>query len=150
MWPPWLKLALLEQAKGVREIPGPEHEKRIIEYHKTTTLRGQADEIPWCSSFVNWCIVKCGLCIAGTDSARARGWLAWGTPLLIPPIGAITVLRRGGAGQPGPSVIDAKGHVGFYIGQEGSKVQILGGNQSNKVCTKNYSAGLVLGYRWPL
>jgi len=40
----------------VDEIPGSDHNQRILEYHATTTLpSGDAgrDETPWCSSFVN-------------------------------------------------------------------------------------------------
>jgi len=150
LWPPWLHLARQEQEAGVVEIPGREHNQRIIEYHATTTLRGEADEIPWCSSFVNWCIRECGMLLGGTNSARARSWLEWGTELIIPPVGAITILRRGGAGQPGPTVIAANGHVGFLLHQTNTHVTLLGGNQGNRVSTKKYPVGRVLGHRWPL
>lgn len=148
-WPPWLNTALLEEELGVEEIRGPEHNPRILAYHDSTRLDASEDEVPWCSSFVNWAIKECGMLLDGTDSARARSWLAWGVQLQIPPVGAICILKRGGPGQPGPTVLHAKGHVGFFVGKNKSKVELLGGNQSNKVCTKLYPECRVLGYRWP-
>eukprot|EP01156_Anaeramoeba_ignava_P011257 Anaeramoba_ignava/a482504_22.p5 GENE.a482504_22~~a482504_22.p5 ORF type:complete len:143 (+),score=5.17 a482504_22:255-683(+) len=73
---PWFKIALEEMWAGVTEIRGRKHNPRIIEYHKSTTLRASNDETAWCSSFVNWCIEQAGL--KGTDSAAARSWLKWG------------------------------------------------------------------------
>ena len=46
--------------------------------------------------------------------------------------------------------IDAStGHVAIYVGKSGGRVSVLGGNQGDKVQVSNYSAGRVLGYRWP-
>ena len=45
----------------------------------------------------------------------------------------VVVLRRGKANQPDPDVIDAPGHVGLFAGREGSKILVLGGNQSDSV-----------------
>jgi uncharacterized protein (TIGR02594 family) len=146
-----LEFALLEEELGVSEIKGPEqHNSRILLYHDTTILDASTDEVPWCSSFVNWCVKECGLLLEGTNSARARSWLEWGTPLLIPPVGAVTILKRGGNGQPGPTVIDAKGHVGFFLGQTNTHVELVGGNQSDRVLIKKYPISRVLGHRWPL
>ncbi|CAN5284894.1 hypothetical protein BH24ACT7_BH24ACT7_15630 [soil metagenome] len=52
----WLAIARREMDTEVDEIPGSDHNQRILEYHATTTLpSGDAgrDETPWCSSFVN-------------------------------------------------------------------------------------------------
>ncbi len=70
------------QLSGVEELPGAAHNPRILEYHRTTTLgHGAAskDETPWCSSFVNFCMVMSGF--RGTNSASARSWLKWGSGL---------------------------------------------------------------------
>lgn len=40
----------------VEEIPGRNHNDMIIEFHATTELAANTDEVPWCSSFVNWAI----------------------------------------------------------------------------------------------
>ena len=152
-WPPWLVVAQAEEQLGVTEIPGAEHNPRILLYHDETTLDASTDEVPWCSSFVNYCLKECLLGLGGTKSARARSWLEWGVSLSIPPTGAIVVLKRGGGGQPGPEVIDAPGHVGFFVNRASygclAGLEILGGNQSDRVCTERYPASRVLGYRWP-
>ena len=146
--PAWLQVAKKEM--GVLEIPGEEHNERILLYHDYTTLDASTDEVPWCSSFVNFCIAKCDLSLPYTRSARARSWLLWGQQQSIPAYGCIVVMKRGGQGQPGPDVLKAPGHVGFFIEPVGkSRIRILGGNQKNSVCERDYSAGRVLSYRWP-
>ena len=82
---------------GQKERKGKEHNPRILEYLATTTLGDSArsrDETPWCSAFVNWCVVRAGL--EGTSSALARSWLGWGIPVeeagLV--LGDVLVLRH--------------------------------------------------------
>lgn len=145
--PSWLAVALQEQAAGIREVEGEGDHPRIVEYHATTG-RWEDDEVPWCSSFVNWCLDQAGY--GRTGSALARSWLFWGKPIVEPPVGAIVILQRGDGPQPGPEVLKAPGHVGFYMGPaSSSEILVLGGNQSDAVNTRVYPAGRVLGYRWP-
>lgn len=137
--PAWLAVALEEV--GTKEIPGAEHNPRIIDYHKTTTLKATEDEVPWCSSFANWCMKQAG--IKGTGSAAARSWLTWGRPLSTPVYGCVVVMRRGK--NPGA------GHVGFFMGEIGSDyIRVLGGNQGDAVNIANFKRSSVLGYCWPL
>lgn len=149
MTPYWLRIAEDELRAGVVEILGPEHNERIVEYHKTTTLDASTDEVPWCSSFVNWVMHQA--MITRTASARARTWLGWGINLgAWPAYGCVCILQRGSGKQPGPSVLDAPGHVGFYIGPgSGSEILLLGGNQSNSINVNRYPQSRLLGYRWP-
>ncbi len=147
--PPWLERAREVAQLGVLEIPGPEHHPLILEFGKAVNLEVTTDEIPWCSNFVNWCFAECDL--LGTHSARARSWLHWGTPLPMdnPAFGCVVITKRGGSGQPGKDVIDAKGHVGFLIDiPTPTEVTLLGGNQSNQVCERTYPIERVLDYRW--
>ena len=137
--PEWMIVATRELAHGVKEVPGPEANPRIVDYHAATSFEATSDEVPWCSSFVNWCLQHAGY--EGTRSAAARSWLTWGEPLDDPRYGAITVLARG----KNPSL----GHVGFFTGYEGDLVQILGGNQGNAVSIAGYPSARVLAYRWP-
>jgi uncharacterized protein (TIGR02594 family) len=147
--PPWLLVANLEEALRVQEYPGERHNERVVFYHSFTTLRATDDETPWCSAFICCCIETCGLGLESTKSARARSHLAWGVPMTYPALGCIVVMSRGGGTQPGPEVLDAKGHVGFFAGfEQHGKVLVRGGNQSNRVCTKAYEPSRVLGYRW--
>lgn len=148
--PSWLRVAEAELRRGIFEVIGPVDNPRIVEYHSHTTLDASDDEVPWCSSFLNWCVHSSDEDLEGTRSARARSWLAWGIPITIPAHGAIVVLKRGTGPQPGASVIDAPGHVGFYVGPARSdQILVLGGNQSNSVCVDSYPESRVLGYRWP-
>lgn len=135
--PAWLAAATREL--GVREHLREADNPRIVEYHRATSLRATGDEVPWCSSFVNWCMRQAG--IDGTGSAAARSWLAWGQRLTEPRSGCVTVLRRGSN--------PAQGHVAFFLLSRGSTLDLLGGNQGNQVKIQAYPAMQVLGYRWP-
>ncbi len=125
---------------GVREIPGPEDNDRIVEYHSTTTLKATDDETSWCSSFVNWCVIQAGL--KGTNSAAARSWLKWGMAVSHPIEGDIVIFKRGNS--------PTAGHVGFFVSEYNGAISVLGGNQSNKVGISAYKKDDVLGYRKPL
>jgi uncharacterized protein (TIGR02594 family) len=121
---------------GIKETPGAEHTKRVIEYHATTTLKATTDEVSWCSSFVNWCVEQAGL--QGTKSAAARSWLKWGTVVETPEEGDILIFKRGAP----PS-----GHVGFYAGESESYYRVLGGNQSDQVKISQYKKSELIGVR---
>ena len=58
--PLWLEIAEREMETGVEEGPQEEDNPRILEYHSTTTLHADEDSVPWCSSFVNWCMTEAG------------------------------------------------------------------------------------------
>jgi len=135
--PSWLEIAKGEI--GVKEVPGPNSNSKIIEYHKEATGL-TADESPWCSAFVNWVMYKAGFC--GTKSAMARSWLNWGEKIIWPREGCLVILSRGS---------DKRyGHVGFFVAEYPLFIKVLGGNQGNEVCYKLYPKWRVLSYRWPL
>jgi uncharacterized protein (TIGR02594 family) len=139
--PSWLAFAAKELESDVVEIGGRGHNPRILEYHATTSLGANRDETPWCSSFVNWCFAQAG--IRGTNRANARSWLDWGVPLTEPKLGAVAIFWRGKRN-------DSKtGHVGFFIEDDGPTVQLLGGNQGNRVSVKNQTMKKFLGFRYP-
>jgi uncharacterized protein (TIGR02594 family) len=133
----WFDIARKEY--GVKEIDGSGESQRILEYHKTTSLSAKSETVPWCSSFVNWCITGAGM--VGTNSARARSWLKWGSKTKFRK-GCIVVLKRGND--------PASGHVGFGVEKKLLMVKVLGGNQSNAVNEKWFPVWQVLDYRWPL
>jgi uncharacterized protein (TIGR02594 family) len=82
----------------------------------------------WCAAFVNSALSQSGQ--RGTGSNVATSFLNWGTQVTPDKVqrGDIIVETRGKqAGQTG-------GHVGMATGQvEGSKVEMISGNQGNKV-----------------
>jgi len=94
----------------------------------------------WCAAFVNWCLDRAGVQHLGI--ATAASWLKFGIPIATPTYGCIIVVK------PGSSTGSTTGHVAFSGGAQGSKVWLLGGNQSRRVswwlCSKE-----VLGKRWP-
>lgn len=130
----WYEVARREL--GVKELQGIADNPRIVEYHATTTLRATDDEVPWCSSFVNWCMFKAGY--NGTRSAAARSWANWGVKIDKPVKGCVVVLTRKGGG-----------HVGFFDGEDESNIVLLGGNQDDAVNVRRFRKSRLLCYVMP-
>jgi uncharacterized protein (TIGR02594 family) len=122
--------------KGVSEIVGAKDNPRIVEYHKATTLPPGYlhDEVPWCASFVSWCLEQAGL--KSTNDASAISYAKYGTKLDVPTKGCICVFSREGGN-----------HVAFFDHQIGNDIYVLGGNQSNMVCIKAEPKSRLLGFR---
>lgn len=145
MKPKWYEIA--EKEVGTQEVKGGEN-PRILAYHASTTLKAKEDEIPWCSSFVNWCITQAGL--KGTNSAAAISWLNWGTST-EPKEGVIALIRQKKKGTDQATGSASGNHVGFLVKTEGGRIYLLGGNQSDQVKVSSFglSSYEVLSYRWP-
>jgi len=136
-WPPWVEIAHGEI--GTQERPGRFHSPRILEYQRSVNDAFTTDEIPWCSTFMNWVFQMYGL--QGTGSGMARSWLTWGEPVRTPRRGAVVVFRR----PPNPD----SGHVGLWVGELLDYCLVMGGNQMNRVCVLAYPKIEILGQRWP-
>lgn len=126
----WLEIA--RKDSGVVAIKGATHEDRVIEYHATTS-KDSADEVPWCSSFVNWVLKQSNM--KGTNSPGSATWVAnkWGKDF-EEAYGTIYVLwHNDGTG----------GHVGFVIGRNVDQVKyvLFGGNQHNSVDYSSFPNG---------
>ncbi|MGH6921371.1 MAG: TIGR02594 family protein [Geminicoccaceae bacterium] len=132
----WMKIARAEE--GVGEAGPGRSNPRIESYHATTSGGAAQDSVPWCSSFVNYCITKSGL--VGTNSKLARSWAQWGADSERRP-GSIVVLERG---RP------PHGHVGFFVGRDDDRIRLLGGNQGDRVSIASYEAARVIAVRWPV
>ncbi len=127
-----IDVARAEMNQNVAEIRGPQNNPRIVMYHETTEGGAAPDETPWCSSFTNYCVEQAGL--RGTNSKRALSWheLPWGRDVTAEPAeGDVVVFRR-------TSPSSSGGHVGFFIGQDRDSIQVLGGNQSNRISIASF------------
>ena len=132
----------------VAEVAGHVNNPQILAFLQTDETWPTADEVPWCSAFMNY---VCKLVdLPRSRSLSARSWLRIGIPIELAdarPDGDIVILKRGEGAQPGPEVINAPGHVGLYAGRDGDKVLLLGGNQGDKVSIAAFPASRVLGVR---
>jgi len=140
MVPEWLRWARREI--GIREIVGPRHAARVLEYWSLgkVPLGVNDDETPWCAAFVCAALESNGTRSART--ARARGSEAGKHFARCDArAGAIIVLSsdRG----------TASGHVGFLEGVSPGKLHILGGNQNNQVSVAPFPASRLVAMLWP-
>jgi uncharacterized protein (TIGR02594 family) len=130
-----------EMALDVRELPGPRDNPRIVMYHATTRGGAAGDETAWCSSFVNFCVHQVGF--QGTDSKAARSWhdQDWHQEVDVPEQGDIVVFDR----RPLDPNERPGGHVGFFISQDEDTIQVLGGNQGDRIRIASYPKNGVSG-----
>lgn len=141
---PWMAIARCEL--GQKEIKGAGDNPRIREYHAATTLGSQHDEVAWCSSFVNFCMMKAG--IARTRSAAAASWVDWGVGT-DPRRGAVVVIYNAAAKN---SALSHSGnHVGFLVEDLGWGWKVLGGNQGDMVKESCFSKKkwALKAMKWP-
>ncbi|PIF06365.1 MAG: hypothetical protein CSA36_02040 [Draconibacterium sp.] len=135
----FLKIAFGEL--GTEEYAGTRHNPEILKYAKETDIHGvTTDEIPWCSTFINWVAMKAGL--EYTKKPNARSWLSIGTKTVEPEPGDIVVFWR-------ESPESWKGHVGIFLGfsMDRKRVYTLGGNQGNRVSISAYRINTVLSFQ---
>ena len=111
-------------------------------FEKSAGLKLDPRSTAWCAAFVNGVLGASGR--GGTGRLNARSFLDYGTPTDQPGEGDIVVLQRGGRNH-------WSGHVGIVAGfsEDGKKVRVVGGNQSNKVSVAEFPVEQVLGYRRP-
>jgi uncharacterized protein (TIGR02594 family) len=137
--PKWMRLARSEI--GTKEVVGPEHNPSVLAYFRDAGFPEiNDDETAWCAGFTNAMLQRAGY--AGSKSLAARSFLTWGKPVDKPYPGCIAVFSRG-------DPRSWTGHVGFYVGESGGNVQVLGGNQSNQVSIAPQAKSRLLGYRKP-
>lgn len=123
---------------GLKEIPGPKHNKTIQAWLHSLKAWWNDDETPWCGVFVAHCMQATGNQIP-KNWFRAKSWLDWGVKSDIPKLGCVVVFYRVGGG-----------HVGFVVGKDNSgRLLVLGGNQGNQVSISPFDMSRVDGYRVP-
>lgn len=132
---------------GIKEVGGQVDSPQIMAFLKLDNEWPENDEVPWCSAFVNY--VAWLLRLPRSKNLRARSWLQVGQGIQLDDAvpGDVVVFQRGSGEQPGPEVIAAPGHVGFYAGRFGQFVEVLGGNQADTVKISRYHKNKLLGVR---
>lgn len=131
---------------GIKEIPGSKHNPLILAMFQLDSPWFTTDETGWCSVFANCICWILGL--ERSKSAAARSWLNVGEPIQIWEAQAdsdIVVMKRGGG--PGPEVVSAPGHVGFFADWNNDHILILGGNQGDQVKVAPFHRSNLLGIR---
>ena len=139
---------LAQRFVGVREVPGAASNPLLLAMLRLDAPWCDDDVVPWCSAFVNG--VAWLLRLPRSKSLSARSWLAVGRAVELSraaPGWDVVVLTRGQGAQPGPDVLRAPGHVGFFAGVQDGRVLVLGGNQSDAVSIAAFDASRVLGVR---
>ena len=132
---------------GTEEIGGGMDNPMVLAMLRLDNQWPQNDEVPWCSAFVNF-VCKL-LKLPRSKSLMARSWLEVGRGIRFDQVetGDIVVFMSGDGEQPGPEVTNAPGHVGFFAGEEGAFIEVLGGNQSNTVKVSRYRKSKLLSVR---
>ena len=135
-------------APWANEIPGEEHNPLILFMFQRCAAWIKTDEDAWCSVCAS---LICGLLgLDDTRSPAARSWLRVGIhiPLEDARPNDLVILKRGFGPQPGPEVINAPGHVTFWLRrEEGKYFTGRGGNQRNTICDLRFSTDLILDIR---
>jgi len=138
---------LAQRFMHTKEIQGKVANPQIMAMLNLDAKWPEDDSVPWCSGFVNY--ICWMLRLPRSKSLLARSWLGIGAAVTATPeVGFdVVILKRGTGKQPGPEILDAPGHVGFFGGYVGGKVQVLGGNQNDEVSLSPYSIDRILSIR---
>lgn len=124
------------------------------------------DVTPWCAAFANWCIARSratnpalvdysgamlahGTRVNSVGSASSGTFRCWGNATSDPKEGDIVVWAMQGTENASCPIVQAQGHVGFYVRTEtrpdGSKAyRVLGGNQGFVQSTINVNGSAVV------
>ncbi len=139
---------LAQRFVGIKEVSGTAANPQILAMLNLDQGWPVDDSVPWCSAFVNY--ICWLLRLPRSKDLAARSWLQVGIPISLDqvmPDSDIVILKRGEGTQPGPEVIKASGHVGFYAGREDDKVLLLAGNQGDSVNVSSFPIDRILGIR---
>jgi uncharacterized protein (TIGR02594 family) len=137
---PWFEEA--KHLVGTKEVLGPKSNPTILDWATSLDINYKGDDIPWCGLFVAHCIgVTLPQEVLPGNPLGARQWERFGDSSTAR-VGAIMVFWR-------DTPTSGKGHVGFYVGEDETAYQILGGNQSDSVCLTWLDKQRLVTARWP-
>lgn len=133
--PPWM--AEMYRRMGLHEV---QHKASLIDFLKIGRFLGDPASLPWCGDAVESCIAKVLPAEPlPSNPFWAQGWASFGIDVKAPLVGSVGVIRWSAK----------SGHVGIVAGVEGSKVVLLGGNQSNAITLASFSRAKFTAFRWP-
>lgn len=136
--PLWLQVARAHV--GVKEVPGPKSNPKILDWaRKVGRKAGIAytdDSIPWCGLFMAYVMQAAGF-TPPDIAVRARAWADWGQPC-EPQLGAVLVFGRKGGG-----------HVCWYLSENKIAFEVLGANQGDAVSIAWIAKDRLEASRWP-
>ena len=128
---------------GLRERAGKQHNPEIVAmFSDIGHSHVKDDETAWCAAFVGSCLERGG--VRSTRKLAARSYMEWGQPVDLDKAheGDVAVFWRA-------SPDSWKGHVAFYVDHHDDVVNVLGGNQHNRVDISGYPEARLLGIRRP-
>jgi uncharacterized protein (TIGR02594 family) len=136
-------LAVAFSQIGVSEIVGADHNPQVVRYFAETGHSWvKDDETAWCAAFANWVCLMAK--VEATKKLNARSFLDIGTPVEFDQAepGDVVILWRN-------SPTASTGHVTFFVEHNLKKTRFrgIGGNQTNRVETGEFSKDRVLGVR---
>lgn len=125
---------------GLKELKGEKDNPEIIKLFNELGFDGEKlkDETSWCAAFTNVMLKRANKPYLNTLNARSL--LSIGVEVKTPQLGDIVIFWR-------ESLSSWKGHVGIYVSEDETSINVLGGNQGNKVCVAPYFKRRVLGFR---
>jgi uncharacterized protein (TIGR02594 family) len=137
---PWFEEA--KHLLGTKEVKTSKSNQVILDWATDLDVHYPSDDIPWCGLFVAHCV---GATLPQEalpgNPLGARQWQIFGDAV-TPRTGAVMVFWR-------EQRSGFKGHVGFYVGEDDTAFQILGGNQSDSVSLAWLAKDRLLAARWP-
>jgi uncharacterized protein (TIGR02594 family) len=137
---PWFEEA--KHLVGTKEVLGPKSNPTILDWATSLDINYKGDDIPWCGLFVAHCIgATLPQEVLPGNPLGARQWERFGDSTTAR-LGAIMVFWR-------EKPTSGKGHVGFYVGEDETAYQILGGNQTDSVCLTWLDKKRLVAARWP-
>jgi uncharacterized protein (TIGR02594 family) len=127
----------------------PKTKKKLKKKVDSGKMMSEVDETAWCACFVNWCLMKAKMHAPGYS--MAQDWTRYGAPLDPKDVklGAVAVIQHEQSAAAKAKKEAPKFHVGFYIGGPADSPVLLGGNQGDMVCRRQYKADKVW-YLWPV
>jgi len=135
--PRWMEKA--RNYIGVKEVPGPRENPTIQGWLRKLKSWIKSEDVPWCGTFVAAVMQEANLPYP-KEFFRAKAWADYGANLRTQYVspGAILVFSREGGG-----------HVGFYVSEDPTAYNVLGGNQGNSVSITRIAKSRCIAIRWP-